>query len=90
MQTETQFNTITKTVTIKEPMLQLTLSIEEAKMLLALGATSVYGRKVFLEECNSPKNRFSAGLYLDQCESCSKLLSEFYFAAKAFVNKNQN
>lgn len=76
--------TITKTVTTEVPALQITLSIEEAKALKALGCTSQLSRADFLYGQNTPEKK-----YTDECNHCALLLGELFHTANGFL-ENQD
>ena len=75
--------TQTKLVPVEEQVLQLTLSIEEAKVLLALGATSQMCREDFLRISDKE------GKYKDNHRKCAALLADLFHAANAFLHDNE-
>lgn len=66
-------------------MLQLILTLEEAQMLLALGATTTSQRRDFIERTNI---NAGSGRSYDDALNCAVLLGELYFAASDFVGTN--
>jgi len=75
--------TQTKYVAVEEQVLQLTLSIEEAKVLLALGATSMISRADFLMKSDR-KNTYS-----NDYNKCANLLGDMFHAANDFCSTNK-
>jgi hypothetical protein len=75
--------TQTKYVAVEEQVLQLTLSIEEAKVLLALGATSLVTRTDFLQRSDKESK------YKDNHYKCAALLGDMFHAAKDFCSTNK-
>jgi hypothetical protein len=73
--------TITKTLIIDEPGLQITLTLEEVKMLLTLGSTSQLDRKNFLED-NARRN---GSIIFERCEPCAILLGDLFHAANEYI-----
>ncbi len=75
--------TQTKYVPVEEQVLQLTLSIEEAKVLLALGATSMISRADFLMKSDR-ENKYS-----NNYNKCANLLGDLFHAANDFLNNDK-
>jgi len=73
----------TKTVTTGVPELQITLSIEEAKALLALGSTSRFNRIDFLSYSDTERK------YTDKVVNCSIILGDLFHEAKNFLHDQE-
>jgi hypothetical protein len=70
----------TQTVTKELPALQITLSVEDAQALRALGATSQYDRCEMLA-ASDPTNHY------EHHDLCARLLGNLFLAADYFLQE---